>query len=131
MLPFKTARITSAGNVRISSNVEKVVYYEKSFRITNETIDGTIHYDDGGLKPVPHGAFVAFARVKDGVRIGSVNVTSDGRYSLNLRSEYEFSWNTEQIELSYESADGVVYDLQLPSLSALFSNRDVVLTPAM
>lgn len=131
MLPFKTARITSAGNVRISSNVEKVVYYEKSFRITNETIDGTIHYDDGGMKPVPHGAFVAFARVKDGVRIGSINVTLDGRYSLNLRSEYEFSWNTEQIELSYESADGVMYDLQLPSLNALFSNRDVVLTPAM
>lgn len=131
-LPFKTKKITSAGNITLSSNVEKVVYYEKTFRITNETIDGTIQYNDGGvLTNVPRDAFVAFARTKDGVRIGSIKVSSDGRYSLNLRSEYEFSWSTEEIEFSFEDTNGVVYDLQLSSLGALFANPDVVLQPAV
>ena len=131
-LPFKTKTITSAGNITLSSNTDKVVYYEKSFRITNETINGTMQYNDGGvLKNVPRDAFVAFARTKDGVRIGSIKVAADGKYSLNLRSEYEFSWNTEEVEFDFEDANGVVYDLQLSSLAALFANPNVVLEPAV
>jgi hypothetical protein len=131
-LPFKTRIITSAGNITLSSNTDKVVYYEKSFRITNETINGTMQYNDGGvLKNVPRDAFVAFARTKDGVRIGSIKVAADGKYSLNLRSEYEFSWNTEEVEFGFEDANGVVYDLRLPSIAALFANPNVVLEPAV
>lgn len=130
-LPFKTKKITSAGNITLSSNAEKVVYYEKTFKVTNATIDGGIQYNDAGVvKNVPRDAFVAFSRTRDGVRIGSIKVASDGEYSLNLRSEYEFSWNTEEVELCFEDVDGVVYDLQLPSLGALFANPDVMLEVA-
>lgn len=131
-LPFKTRKVTAAGEIRISSNAEKVVYYEKVFKVTNKTIDGTIQYNDGGaLKSVPAGAFVAFSRTRDGVRIGSIRVTSDGNYSLNLRSEYEFSWNTEEIELDFTDGNGNVFDLKVPNLSTLFSNPNVVLEPAI
>ena len=127
-LPFKTARITAAGNIVISSDVEEVVFYEKTFRITNEAISGTIQYNDGGvLKNVPRDAFVAFARTKDGVRIGSIKVASDGNYTLNLRSEYEFSWSTEEVEFCYEDGNGVVFSLCMPDLGTLFANPDVVL----
>jgi hypothetical protein len=127
-LPFKTSKITSAGKITVSSNAEKVVYYEKVFKITNETIKGTIHYDAGGVKtPMPTDAFVAFARSKDGVRIGSIMVTSDGQYSLNLRSEYQFGWTTEEVEFDYIAKDGKVYHYHISSLSELYGNPDVVL----
>lgn len=129
-LPFKTVKITSAGIITLSSNVEKVVFYEKKFKLTNKTINGTIHYNVDGVKtPMPADAFVAFARTKDGVRIGSVMVTSDGNYSLNLRSEYQFGWTTEEVEFDYIATDGRVYHFHIASLSELFNNTDVVLEP--
>ena len=130
MLPFKTVKITSAGIITLSSNVEKVVFYEKKFKLTNETINGTIHYNVDGVKtPMPADAFVAFARTKDGVRIGSVRVTDDGNYSLNLRSEYQFGWTTEEVEFDYIATDGRVYHFHIASLSELYNNPDVVLEP--
>ena len=33
-LPFRTNKVTTAGEIRISSNIEKVVYYEKVFKIS-------------------------------------------------------------------------------------------------
>lgn len=129
-LPFRTAKITSAGNITLSSNAEKVVFYEKNFKVTNETINGTIHYNVDGVKTsMPADAFVAFARTKDGVRIGSLRVTSDGNYSLNLRSEYQFGWTTEEVEFDYIASDGRVYHFHIASLSELFNNPDVVLEP--
>jgi len=130
-LPFRTEKITSAGKVRIYSNNEQVVFYEKTFKITNETIKGTIHYNVNGVKtPIQADAFVAFARTKDGVRIGSITVTSDGQYSLNLRSEYQFGWTTEEVEFDYIATDGKVYDCQINNLSTLYSNPNIVLEPA-
>ncbi len=127
-LPFKTSKITSAGLIKIYSNEEKVVYYQKTFKVSNETIKGTIHYNAEGVKTaMPKDAFVAFARTKDGVRIGSVMVAEDGRYSLNLRSEYDFGWTTEEVEFNYIAPDGKVYDLQLGSLNELYNNPDVLL----
>lgn len=131
-LPFKTNSITSAGEITISSNEEKVVFYKKTFKVTNKTIDGAINYElDGVSTPIPADAFVAFARTKDGVRIGSVRVVSDGNYTLNLRSEYEFSWATDEIEFDYIGTDGTVYHCHLPSLEALFNNPNVLLTPSI
>ena len=130
VLPFKTRRITSAGEITLSSNEEKVVFYKKTFKVTNKTIDGTINYLQNGVEtPMPHDAFVAFARSKDGVRIGSVKVTANGQYSLNLRSEYEFGWATEEVEFDYIADDGKVYHYHIPNLSTLFSNPNIVLTP--
>lgn len=127
-LPFRTSKITSAGQIKIYSNEEKVVYYQKTFKVTNETIKGTIHYNAAGVKTaIPKDAFVAFARTKDGVRIGSIMVTGDGQYSLNLRSEYQFGWTTEEVEFDYIASDGKVYELQVDNLSALYNNPDVVL----
>lgn len=131
-LPFKTDRITSAGEITISSNEEKVVFYKKTFKVTNNTIDGTINYEVNGVAtPIPAGAFVAFARTKDGVRIGSVRVASNGNYNLNLRSEYEFSWATDEVEFDYIATDGTVYHSHLPSLESLFNNPNVLLTPSV
>lgn len=129
-LPFRTNRVTTAGEVKIHSNKDKVVYYDKTFRLRNKTIDGTIQYNDGGtLKNVPEDAFVAFARTSDGVRIGSVSITADGRYSLNLRSEYAFNWNMDEVEFDFNIA-GVDYDLQVSSLNSLFLSPNVVLNVA-
>ncbi len=132
-LPFITNRITSAGEIKISSDKEMVIFYDKTFKISNEHITGKIQYLDtsGAIHNVPAYSFVVFARLTDGVRIGSVSVSSDGQYSLNLRSEYSFSWNLDEIEFDYTDANGNVYDLQINSLSDLYNNPDVILTPTI
>lgn len=126
-LPFKTNRVTAAGDIKISSNKEKVVFYDKVFRLRNKKITGTIQYNDGGsLHDVPKDAFVAFARSKDNVRIGSIEVTEDGKYSLNLRSEYESNWTMDEIEFNF-NIGGVDYDCKIGSLNELFNSPNVVL----
>lgn len=130
-LPFKTNRVTTAGDIKISSNTEKVVYYEKVFKLRNKTITGTIQYNDGAtLRNVPQDAFVAFARTKDGVRIGSVYVTADGVYSLNLRPEYDFNWTMDEVEFDF-SVGGVDYDFVIGSLNELFNSPNIVLNVAV
>ena len=126
-LPFRTSKITTAGDITISSNEEKVVYYEKTFRISNRTINGTIHIEDNGaLSKLPANSFVAFARTKDNVRIGAIRVHADGEYSLNLRSEYDFGWTNEAIEFDYKISDKI-YTFEVQNLSTLFNNPNVVL----
>lgn len=127
-LPFITKKVTAAGEITLSSNPEKVVYYEKTFKVSNKTIDGTIHFNDGtNTEPVPTDAFVAFARTKDGVRIGAIRVYEDGKYNLNLRSEYEFGWTNEEIEFDYIAPDSRTYTSNIANLSTLFNNPNVVL----
>lgn len=86
-LHFTTKSIVSAGDIVISSNEEKVVFYSKTFRVTNKSMGGNIYYEDesGSLQPIPSSAFVAFERVSNSSRIGAVTVTADGRYELRLR----------------------------------------------
>lgn len=131
-LPFVTDRVTTAGNITLSSDENMVVFYQKTFKVSNKTIDGSLQYRAAGdnLVDVPQDAFVIFARNKDGVRIGSIKVTADGRYSLNLRSEYEFNWNADVIDLFYTAADGTVYSKQIANLAALYGSPDVVLDVA-
>lgn len=132
-LPFITNRITSAGNIKISSDKDMVVFYDKTFRITNEHITGTMQYRDQSntLHNVPKNSFVVFARTSDGVRIGSIMVSDNGSYSLNLRAEYSFSWDLDEIEFDYTDSEGNVYDLQISSLATLYSSPNVILTPAV
>ena len=130
-LPFVTNTAVSAGDIVISSNEEQVVFYSKTFRVTNSSITGTLKYhDDSGEHLVPAGAFVAFERVSNNSRIGSVTVTADGRYELRLRKEYAFNWYTDQVQFHYE-LNGKVYHGKAGggTLLELFNATDIVLEP--
>ena len=119
-LPFVTKKITSAGEIVISSEMEVVEFFDKRFKVTNTLIEGNIQYNDGGtLKDIMHNEFVSFAVKKSGVRIGSMNIVADGRFTLNLRAEYDFSWDSDEILLSYIK-EGKVYELTVSSLDALY-----------
>lgn len=129
-LHFTTKSIVSAGDIVISSNEEKVVFYSKTFRVTNKSMGGNIYYEDesGSLQPIPSSAFVAFERVSNSSRIGAVTVTADGRYELRLRKEYTFDWYTNPVQFHYE-LNGKVYHCTYESLSELFKSQDdVILT---
>lgn len=131
-LHFTTKSIVSAGDIVISSNKEQVVFYSKTFRVTNKSMGGSIYYTDesGSRQPIPSSAFVAFERVSNSSRIGAVTVTASGRYELRLRKEYTFDWYTNPVQFHYE-LNGKVYHCTYESLSELFdSQEDVVLSPA-
>lgn len=123
-LPFKTRSIVSAGDIVISSNKEKVVFFDKTFTVSNTPISGTLKYAGAD---VPRNAFVSFERTRNGSRIGSVTVTADGRYELRLRKEYTFNWYTDEVEFHYEDTDGNVYHKTYTNLAELFASPDVVL----
>lgn len=130
-IPFKTNTVTSAGTITISSDKEKVVFYDKQFKVTNKLISGRLTYNDGTTsRAIPQYGFVAFARTSDGVRIGSINIGEDGNYTLNLRKEYAFNWYTDQIEMYYtDPTDSkVVYQATITSLNDLFHNPNVELS---
>ncbi len=110
LLPFKKTSITSKGDIIISSNKEKVVYWDKTFKVRTEHIMGNIYYEkDGTQHPIPHNAFVAFVRHRTGARIGVMAIIADGKFELNLRDEYQFNWDDDPIDLYYTDAEGVTY----------------------
>lgn len=123
-LPFKTSSIVSAGDIVISSNKEKVVFFDKTFTVSNTPISGTLKYAGAN---VPRNAFVSFERTRNNSRIGSVTVTSDGQYELRLRKEYTFNWYTDEVEFHYEDSDGNVYHKTYTSLAELFASPNVEL----
>lgn len=127
-LPFKTSSIVSAGDIVISSNKEKVVFFDKTFKVSNTPISGTLKYGTNGL--VPRSAFVSFERTRNGSRIGAVTVTADGQYELRLRKEYTFNWYTDEVEFHYEGTDGTMYHKTYQNLAALFASPNVVLEAA-
>ena len=105
-LPFKKTSITAGGDIVISSNKDKVVYWDKTFKVDTEHIKGKIYYEkDGTQHAIPHNAFVAFVRQRTGARIGVVTITSDGNFELNLRDEYQFNWQDDPIDLYYTVGD--------------------------
>ena len=130
-LPFKTATAVSGGDVVISSDKEMVVFFDKTFRIVNQVISGTIQYEENGVnQPIPVRSFVSFERKLDGSRIGSMTITADGKYELRLRKEYRFNWDADEIELHY-THEGKVYHCSVLSLAILMGNPDLVLVPAV
>lgn len=132
LLPFKTkqGQIVKEGQIEISSNLEKVVYDSKIFNVKNTPITGKIQYGTAGsLQNVPANAFVAFALVEDGSRIGSLTIGADGAYTLTLRSEYDFDWKndsneSDKIEILY-MAGGKTYRATYDNLAALWSNKNI------
>lgn len=131
-LPFVTNTAVSAGDIVISSDQEQVVFYSKTFRVTNSPITGNLYYkDENGVdQPVPAGEFVAFERASNNNRIGSVTVTADGMYELRLRKEYAFNWYSDQVQFHYE-LDGKVYHGTAGdgTLVDLFKTPDIKLAP--
>ncbi len=130
ILPFKVKSIASAGDIVISSNEEQVVFYAKTFRVTNESIKGNIRVEmqqaDGTMEneTVKQNEFVAFERVSNGNRIGAVTITADGKFELRLRKEYPLNWYGYEVAFHYEhqTADGKhhLHHATYPSLAEMY-----------
>ena len=121
-LPFVTNKVTTMGEIVISSQSEVCEFSEKRFKVTNSLIEGSIKYEVEDVeRDVAHNEFVSFAVERTGVRIGSMNITSDGHFALNLRSEYSFTWDEDPVHLAY-IRDGKVYEKTFNSLKALYES---------
>lgn len=133
-LPFIVNSIVSAGDIVLSSNEEQVVFYSKTFRVANKSIEGTIKYADGkgNQYDVPAGNFVAFERTTNSNRIGAVTITGTGKYTLRLRKEYPLNWYSYPVAFHYEK-DGQIYHARYNSLSDMFAAQEkgetVILMP--
>ena len=131
-IAFKTKSIVSAGEIIISSDESKVVFYQKRFRVRNSSISGAIQYRIGErVVDVPAGSFVPFEVLPTYNRIGTVTITENGAYELRLRSEYRYDWNTDDVKFQFV-ADGVKYEKTFSSLSALNSSTGpIILEPVI
>ena len=115
-LPFKKSSITAGGNIHISTDKDKVIFWDKTFNVETSHIKGEIYYrDEQGKHPVPHNAFVAFVCLRTGARIGVATIYEDGKFELNLREEYKYDWTDDPIDFYYtiEDSDGnkITYNL--------------------
>lgn len=130
IIPFKTRSIVSAGDIVISSDEDKVVFYQKRFRVQNSSMSGAIRYrKDGVVRDIPAGSFVPFEVEPTYNRIGTVTIGDAGQYELRLRSEYRYDWNTDQVKFQYVEG-GVTYEKVFGSLNALYSSTGpVILEP--
>lgn len=132
-LPFRTKRVVSIGDIKISTNKEQIIYFDKSFSVTNKSIEGSITYgkNDASQQAMPKDSFVVLLRISDGARVGSFTIDSDGHYLLRLRNEYEINWDLDQYQVEFvNSTDGsAVYTtsdtITLPNLMA---NPNITLT---
>ncbi len=107
-----------------------VVYFAKTFRVSNRPISGSLRYKlaDGIVQDVPQHTFVPFERTGNNSRIGAITVVGNGKYELRLRREYDFNWYTHEVELRCEIS-GTIYSAKVRNLATLFSNPDIVLEP--
>ena len=117
LLPFKKTSITSKGDITITSNKEKVVFWDKTFKVNTEHMKGVLKYvnENGDTVVVPDDAFVAFVRQKTNARIGVVTLNTatggPGDFELNLRDEYSFKWEDDPIDFFYKDKNtGKVYN---------------------
>ena len=134
VLPFLTKSIVSAGDIVISSDESKVVFYTKKFKVQNSSIEGTLQYRrkaDGAIVAVPEGSFVPFEVEPTYNRIGTVSIHSNGAFELRLRSEYKYDWNTDNVKLQFIDEAGVIYEKVFDSIGALHSSlgNPIILEP--
>ena len=129
-IPFTTRNIVSAGDIIISSDESKVVFYQKRFRIQNSSMTGKIQYrKDGVVTDVPANAFIPFEVEPTYNRIGTVTVHDGGQYELRLRGEYRYDWTTDNVKFQYVEG-GVTYELVFDNLNALYSSTGpIILEP--
>ena len=122
IIPFKTKSIVSAGDIIISSDESKVVYYQKRFRIQNESMTGRIQYGDN--IDIPAGSFVPFEVTTSYNRIGTIAIGSNGTFELRLRSEYKYDWQTDQVKFQYADDSGKTYECVFTSLKELYEQLE-------
>jgi len=125
VIKFKTTDIVTSGEITISADESKVVYYTKRFKVQNSSITGRLQYEraeDNAVVDIPAGAFVPFEVEPTYNRIGTISIGEGGRFELRLRGEYEYDWNTDNVKLQYTDENGVVYESTFGSLNALYSS---------
>lgn len=125
VLPFLTKSIVSAGEIVISSDETKVVYFTKRFKVQNSSITGVLQYrraSDGAIVAVPEGSFVPFEVEPTYNRIGTVSIHANGTFELRLRSEYKYDWNTDNVKLQFIDDAGITYEKVFSSIGALYSS---------
>ena len=107
LLPFVKKSIATKYDITISTNKEKIVFWDKTFDVKTENMKGILQYkdDQGVTHPVPDDAFVAFVRLRTNARIGVVTLNPStggaGEFELNLRYEYQFDWEDDPIDFYY------------------------------
>jgi hypothetical protein len=105
-LPFKKTSITAGGDITITTDKDAIVFWDKTFNVETSHIKGKIYYkNEQGRFPVPHNAFVAFVRLRTGARIGVATIFEDGKFELNLREEYTYTWTDDPIDFYYTVQD--------------------------
>ena len=131
-IPFKKKSIVSAGDIVISSDESKVVFYRKTFKIQNNSIVGKLAYRSAsGVVEIPAGSFVPFEMLPTYNRIGTVTISDAGQFELRLRSEYKYDWATDDVKFQFTDESGVIYEKTFDSLSALNASLDgqIILEP--
>ena len=131
-IPFKKKGIVSAGEIVIRSDESKVVFYEKTFKIQNNSIVGKLAYRSAsGVTAVPAGSFVPFEVLPTYNRIGTVTIGASGEFELRLRSEYKYDWATDDVKFQFTDENGVIYEKTFDSLSALNASLEgqIILEP--
>lgn len=122
---FLPKSIVSSGEIKIAADPDVVVYYEKTFRISNSSIEGKIQYNDGGVyRNVPANSFVPFEMLPTYNRIGVVTVHDDGDFEIRLRSEYKYDWNLDDIKLQFTDGSGKIYEAGYDSLDNLYESLE-------
>ncbi|MEE0237233.1 MAG: hypothetical protein UD961_13900, partial [Bacteroidales bacterium] len=107
LLPFKKKSITSKGDITITSNKDKVVFWDKTFQVKTQHMKGVLKYKkaNGEELTVPDDAFVAFVRLRTNARIGVVTLNTStggpGDFDLNLRDEYTFGWEDDPVDFYF------------------------------
>ena len=133
-IPFKKKGIVSTGDIVIRSDESKVVFYQKTFSIQNNSIVGKLAYrSTSGVVEVPAGSFVPFEMLPTYNRIGTVTVSASGQFELRLRSEYKYDWTTDDVKFQFTDENGVIYEKTYDSLSALNASLDgqIILEPVI
>lgn len=132
VLPFRTSKIVNAGTITISADESVVDFTPKTFTITNSPIEGTLSFiDSNGQTQHPARLdFISFERTRDNTRIGSVTMGDNGKYTLQLRSEYQYAWSgTEYVVFRYKISNDNEYVSERTTLEKLFANPEgVVMT---
>ena len=128
VLPFKKNSVAVSGKITITSQMEEVVFDEAVFNINNAPISGHITYgeDASNQQDVPQNAFVIFELKRNSSRIGSLTISENGVYKLSLRSEYQFNWENDLIEVTYDQGTDS-YSTTIADLKTLVNNTDIKL----
>lgn len=134
-ITFLPKDIVSSGEVKITADESVVIFYEKTFRIGNSSIAGTILYNDGGvLRNVPANSFVPFEMLPTYNRIGVVTVHDEGQFEIRLRNEYRYDWGLDDVKLQFTDESNKTYEITFNSLKDLYTTvkngESIVLQPA-